>query len=77
MLVRGSRALLFGLQGGVVGLALGRDQLHGIGEDIGKIEGAWWHAVLARAALGRLHGRDEGGIIARRRTKDTCVVHVV
>ena len=67
--------MLLGLEG-AVGLALCGNQLHGIGEDIGEVKGAWWHAVLARAALGRLHGRDEGGIVARRRTK-ACVVHVV
>ena len=66
MLARRGRAL-FGLQGSVVGLALGGDQFHGIGEDIGEIEGAGWHAVLARAALGSLHRRDEGGILTQRR----------
>ena len=67
--------MLLGLKG-AVGLALCGNQLHSIGEDIGEVKGAWRHAVLAWAALGGLHGRDEGGIVARGRTK-ACVVHVV
>ena len=35
-------------------------QFHGIGEDIGEVEGAWGHAVLAGTALRRLGRRDEG-----------------
>lgn len=75
VLVRGGGALLLALQRLGVRRALGGHELHGVGEDVGQVEGSRRHAVLAWATLRRLNGRDEGRVIAARGA--WSIVHVV